>query len=269
MRVRFYSWKSIIACTLLIIVIVSSFYIGYLDSRQPGNATQVEFRTTNRPSVIEISPGNGETLTSLFKKIEIKTDMPLQKVIVKVFRMPAKQGIPGKLVVEGMNITFTPENAFLPDSEYCIELIGESKRGKVLIIHKSRFRTETVKGYWVEVKMGTIHTMTVYQGKYPVRMMLASCGRPGHETPRGTFYTGDRGWGFWVSRFNEGAYYWVRLSGPYLVHSVPVDQQWEIKEEEHAKLGLPASHGCVRLSKVDARWFYENVPRGTPVIIHE
>ncbi|KKM11979.1 hypothetical protein SY88_05955 [Clostridiales bacterium PH28_bin88] len=98
--------------------------------------------------------------------------------------------------------------------------------------------------------------------------MLASGGKPGQDTPYGMYRTKDRGSSFWSERFGEGATYWVRLHGQYLVHSVPKDANWQTKEEEHAKLGLPASHGCVRLSDADARWFYQNVPPGATVIIH-
>ncbi|NLC45978.1 MAG: L,D-transpeptidase family protein [Firmicutes bacterium] len=34
-----------------------------------------------------------------------------------------------------------------------------------------------------------------------------------------------------------------------------------------SKLGLPASHGCIRLSDEDAHWFYHNVSSGAMVII--
>ena len=38
-------------------------------------------------------------------------------------------------------------------------------------------------------------------------------------------------------------------------------------EDEAMKLGQPASHGCVRLTVADAKWFYDQVPDGTPVTI--
>lgn len=33
-------------------------------------------------------------------------------------------------------------------------------------------------------------------------------------------------------------------------------------------MGLPATHGCVRLTPEDAGRFYKNIPDGTVVIIH-
>ena len=61
----------------------------------------------------------------------------------------------------------------------------------------------------------------------------------------------------------------MRITGNYLIHSVPRNKDNEIIEEELKKLGIPASHGCVRIKDEYAKWFYDTVPMGTPVIIHD
>lgn len=119
---------------------------------------------------------------------------------------------------------------------------------------------------YVELDKGT-HWVHVFHGDERVRRMLASGGRPGDETPEGTFRIQNRGYHFWSQKYGEGAYYWVRIFGNYLFHSVPVDREGRIIEEEARRLGCPASHGCIRLRMDDARWFYENVPDGTWVVI--
>ncbi|MFA6809055.1 MAG: L,D-transpeptidase, partial [Eubacteriales bacterium] len=53
-----------------------------------------------------------------------------------------------------------------------------------------------------------------------------------------------------------------------LFHSVPMDKNKNIIEEEEKKLGSPASHGCIRLEVDQAKWIYDNIPQGTPVHIH-
>ena len=79
----------------------------------------------------------------------------------------------------------------------------------------------------------------------------------------------DRGEYFWTERIQEGGLYWVRITGNYLIHSVPRNKDNEIIKDELKKLGIPASHGCVRLKDEYAKWFYETVPMGTLVIIHD
>ncbi len=121
---------------------------------------------------------------------------------------------------------------------------------------------------WVYVKLDEErHRVDVYRGDVLVRSMIASGGRPGHETPEGVFRIQNRGYHFFSQKYQEGAYYWVRIFGNYLFHSVPVDIHGNVIKEEAEKLGCPASHGCVRLSFPDAQWFYETVPDGTLVVI--
>ncbi|MEX2355864.1 MAG: L,D-transpeptidase family protein, partial [Thermaerobacterales bacterium] len=85
--------------------------------------------------------------------------------------------------------------------------------------------------------------------------------------PRGRFRLENRGRHFFSERYGQGAYCWVRFQGNYLFHSVPIDRDGEILADEREKLGLPASHGCVRLDMADAEWFYETVPDGSLVLI--
>lgn len=97
--------------------------------------------------------------------------------------------------------------------------------------------------------------------------MTASTGMD-DATPRGTYTVGARGTHFYNASEGMGADYWVRFYGPYLFHSVPTGQNFgEYLEDEGAKLGRPASHGCVRLSIADAKWLYDQLPEGTPVTI--
>ncbi|XVG95200.1 L,D-transpeptidase [Eubacteriales bacterium KG127] len=90
------------------------------------------------------------------------------------------------------------------------------------------------------------------------------------ETPKGSFFIEpERGESFFAAEFGEGANYWVSFKGHgiYLFHSVPTDVYGNYIENEAAKLGTPSSHGCVRMSVPDAKWFYENIPTATPIKI--
>ena len=59
--------------------------------------------------------------------------------------------------------------------------------------------------------------------------------------------------------------YATRIDGQYLFHGVPTIGPYydKVVKEYYAKLGTRASGGCVRILSADARWIYENVPRGT------
>jgi len=100
-----------------------------------------------------------------------------------------------------------------------------------------------------------------------IKTFTCSSGESGNETPSGTFTVSGRGESFYNSNIGEGAYYWTRFYGNYLFHSIPFDKNYQIEQDEAAKLGTPASHGCIRLSIDDAKWIYDHIPEGTKVII--
>ena len=131
--------------------------------------------------------------------------------------------------------------------------------------------------YWIKVN-AQANVTTVYKkvnGKWkPYRAMLCSTGTGEGDsyeaTPEGTFYVQGRwDWGAMVG----GVYarYVVQFYGDFLFHSVPYEEYKNPKSvpaKEYNKLGKDASHGCVRLSLMDAKWVYDNIPRGTKVTVY-
>ena len=121
-------------------------------------------------------------------------------------------------------------------------------------------------------------TMTVYlkdyQGNYkiPYKAILISVGLSGTSTPSGWseigqkylwyWYKEDTCWLRYVSFFSNGgkmmhseAYYTQDLDNMLL--------------GEFNKLGYAASHGCVRMAVIDAKWVYENCYAGTKVYVYD
>ena len=108
----------------------------------------------------------------------------------------------------------------------------------------------------------------VYYKNQLIRSMICSGGTPEDPTPTGTYWTNEKIYYSWLPKYDVGAYYFVRFYGAYLFHSLPFDEDGNLIEEEAAKLGTPASHGCIRLKVEDARWLYESLPLGVKVNIH-
>ena len=88
----------------------------------------------------------------------------------------------------------------------------------------------------------------------PYKAMVCSVGLDG-ATPTGTYTTSDK-------------YTWRLLSGnvygQYFTQS-----KSDLEYDEYNKLGQPASLGCIRLSVADAKWIYDNCPKGTTVTIYD
>jgi len=109
----------------------------------------------------------------------------------------------------------------------------------------------------------------IWEDRELVRTMVCSTGTRDKPTPTGEFRIENRGEWFYSRKYQQGGKWWVSFlnRGEYLFHSLPMDAQGNLLEEEAEKLGQPASHGCVRLSVDDAHWFYDHIPADTPVVI--
>lgn len=111
----------------------------------------------------------------------------------------------------------------------------------------------------------------VFKDGTVIKDMVCSTGLPGKdtETHTGNFKIQSSGKSFFSKTYQEGGYWWVQYDGDFLFHSVPFDVNRKIIPAEEAKLGQPASHGCVRLSLDNAKWFYDTLHTkvGTNVVI--
>lgn len=125
-------------------------------------------------------------------------------------------------------------------------------------------------GDWVLVSTKK-QRVYVKRGEQVLYTMYCSTGTSDSPTPLGTYSVeAERGENFYNAASAEGANYWVSFKdhGIYLFHSVPVDQNGQYIESEAKHLGVTAnSHGCVRLSVADAKWFYEHALYGMKVVI--
>lgn len=99
-----------------------------------------------------------------------------------------------------------------------------------------------------------------------IKSFKCSTGIESEKTPTGIFAVRERGAWFFSDKYNQGGKYWVQFYGDYLFHSVPYNK--DQSEVVDYTLGVPASHGCIRLKTEDAKWIYDNIESGTKVIIN-
>lgn len=99
-----------------------------------------------------------------------------------------------------------------------------------------------------------------------IKSFKCSTGIESEKTPTGVFDVRERGAWFFSDKYNQGGKYWVQFYGDYLFHSVPYNK--DQSEVVDYTLGVPASHGCIRLKTEDAKWIYDNIESGTKVIIN-
>ena len=127
--------------------------------------------------------------------------------------------------------------------------------------------------YYLVVDM-TNQYVTAYESATdePVRNMICSTGRVRGTTPLGTFYIRSNEVDPWIAFSSCYIRYGKKLSVSnknIWLHSILYASRSvsSLDWESFNKLGAPASHGCIRLTPIDAQWISYNCKLGTTVRI--
>ncbi|MBU1537963.1 L,D-transpeptidase [Myxococcota bacterium] len=106
---------------------------------------------------------------------------------------------------------------------------------------------------WIEINV-SMQTMVAYEGEEPVYMAPISSGNKKHPTKYGIFR-------IWLKKAN-GDMTGSMANERYRVDEVPWSMFFYLGQALHAaywhtNFGNRKSHGCVNLTPIDAKWFYE------------
>ncbi|MGI6174188.1 MAG: L,D-transpeptidase [Christensenellales bacterium] len=130
--------------------------------------------------------------------------------------------------------------------------------------------------YCIVVDRG-MQVVTVYTvgetGKYDivVRQMICSTDKYNKKPTNGVYKLDGQHKRWLKTLVDTYAQYATRISGTILFHSLPYKKKSasSLNAKEYLRLGKKASEGCVRLTCEDAKWIYENVPKGTLVLFRK
>ncbi|MDO4616804.1 MAG: GBS Bsp-like repeat-containing protein [Lachnospiraceae bacterium] len=105
----------------------------------------------------------------------------------------------------------------------------------------------------------------------PVKAFTCSVGLPGTPTTAGVHYTFAKyrwkelmgpSWGQYATKVTHDGIYFHSVAG---VNTT----SYNLNYIDYNNLGIPASHGCIRLCVRDAKWIYDNCPLGMKVVVYD
>ena len=116
------------------------------------------------------------------------------------------------------------------------------------------------------------HEMQIVRNGELVKTFPVSLGKPGWETPNGTYYTLEK----FADIVMDSSTFGLRVDSPegyrlevqdavrisndgIFVHGAPWSQDAQGYEN--------VSHGCINLSPTNAQWFFDNFGSGDPVVV--
>lgn len=140
----------------------------------------------------------------------------------------------------------------------------DANRNSNDLSYVNNFSSETNYLIWVNLKSFKVN---IFQGSKNnwklVRNYICTIGKPTTPTPKGVFEVGIKGLYFGVEKGYK-CWYYTQFKGNYLFHSIIYNLDGSIRD---GRLGMRLSDGCIRLAKENAKWIYDNIPKGTKVVI--
>lgn len=121
--------------------------------------------------------------------------------------------------------------------------------------------------YFIVTSLSNKKTYVFKGGNHNWKLMNTfncTIGAPSTPTIKGRYEVGDKGYCFGMEKGYMCKYY-TRISGDYLYHSVLYDTTGSRIID--GRLGIAASHGCIRLSTEAAKFIYDTIPAGTEILI--
>lgn len=122
------------------------------------------------------------------------------------------------------------------------------------------------EGKYIDLNLAK-QQLSIFQDGERFGTYKVSTGKRGMATPTGTFHVMAKRGRAWSKKYNLYMPYFMQFTGQgHGIHELP---EWRNGYKEGANhLGIPVSHGCVRLGVGPAAKVYAWSDSGTPIVIH-
>lgn len=231
--------------------------------------------TPQSTATVSVNPLDGETVgvgqPLVFTFSQAIPDKPAAERALRIATEPEADG--AFYWFDDQTVHWRPKEWWQPHTDIDINaaIYGKHLGGGVFGAQDERAKVE-IGDKVVAVADGKSYQMKVSINDKPPRSLPISMGRPGHDTPHGTYvvmsehqgYTMDSSTYGVPTDSSEGYEIWVetatRMSySGIFYHSAP----WSVyaQGEQHT------SHGCINLSPEDARWLQGVSNKGDIVVV--
>ncbi|WP_300381709.1 L,D-transpeptidase [Clostridium sp.] len=141
---------------------------------------------------------------------------------------------------------------------------GDYNNNASIFVNSGNFSSKTNYFIWVDLKNFKTNIFKGSSNKWILtKSYICTIGKPSTPTPKGTYTIGIKGLYFGVEKGYK-CWYYTQFRGNYLFHSIIYNLNGSVRD---GRLGKALSDGCVRLSKENAKWIYDNIPEETKVHI--
>jgi lipoprotein-anchoring transpeptidase ErfK/SrfK len=173
--------------------------------------------------------------------------------------------LPEAVLFERLGIRIVRKGPVNPDAESAPELVEEliaqGFHGQEELLAKVRAESAVVVTHMV-IDLSRQRLYAMNRHGQVLAEYKVSTGMRGYATPPGSYQVVNKATYAYSEKYEADMYHWMGLTrnGDIGMHSLK-GRGYE------RRLGRRASHGCIRLSRADARYLFSLVPVGMPVEI--
>jgi lipoprotein-anchoring transpeptidase ErfK/SrfK len=259
--------------------------------------SELRFNTARYPSIESFYPANGEKniIIDIEDPIIASFNKPLEDYSVK-FLIDSKSDLRYEQDKSKKHIKLMPMGDMEKGRKYTIKVLIKHKKepeDRFKKIYETSFETfvplrpsqwdkdpetklaqakehtsaKVKAGKYIDINLAQ-QTMVIFENGKALDAYLVSSGKKGMETPVGDFQIRNKSPKPWSKKYALFMPNWMAIvpSGEFGIHELP---EWPggYKEGQN-HLGIPVSHGCVRLGVGPAKRVYDWADMGTPVLIY-
>lgn len=175
-----------------------------------------------------------------------------------------KDGIVGSSTLKKLNMKPTSQTMYKqPVIQKYKPKVPVSNNSLEKTINSKNSYSSTAYFIWIDLPRQKVNIFKGSNKKWHlIRSMACSSGKSRTPTVKGNFTVGSKG-SYFISDGGARCKYYTQIRGNYLFHSVLYDRRGNYVIDN--TLGVPVSHGCVRLALKDAKFIYDNIPARTAI----
>ncbi|NTV55000.1 MAG: L,D-transpeptidase family protein [Candidatus Moranbacteria bacterium] len=253
------------------------------------------FRVPDYPGISSVTPGDGTSgvVLDIEDPIVVRFDRSVKDFYVD-FRISPRVEVTYENDADKTEFRILPKGDVQPGTKYTVSILakwrGESD-GAYKELGSTSFSTLPEKpvewakdiaervsqakrfthaskpaGKYIDINLES-QVMILFQDGLALDAYPISSGKRGMETPKGEFAVRNKAARPWSKAYGLYMPNWMALvpDGKFGIHELP---EWPGGYKEGANhLGVPVSHGCVRLGVGPAKRVFDWAEIGTPVII--
>ncbi len=254
------------------------------------------FQAAKTPVVINVYPTNKQAEVSYDTKIKIDLNEALSEQLFLEIDINPDTDVEAALSEDRTSVQIVPKNNLEKAQQYEIsvnvkdnlqeEFIENVYRGKFITKIPPRvvygfdkngepnktddltweIPAKIAEGKYIDIDL-THQVMSIFEDGLRKGSYKVSSGKRGMDTPVGTFKVFSKVSRPWSAKYGLYMPYYIGFT--YQGHGIHELPEWPsgYKEGEN-HLGIPVSHGCVRLGVGPAKVVYDFSIKGTPVVVH-